>query len=143
MITRSEIPDECLSYSELKDRIREECGKNLSKKERVLLMAKKLEDDLTLKDTICDQICTYLAHVTSERHIRGCLPDEYKQANKKRVTEQSTSRLRNSAANDEKSVSEQKAMTVDPEGYEETFDAKRKYVEPASEIAKKIAEEGR
>jgi hypothetical protein len=73
----------------------------------------------------------------------GCLPDEYKQANKKRVTEQSTSRLRNSAANDEKNVSEQKAMTVDTEGYEETFDAKRKYVEPASEIAKKIAEEGR
>jgi hypothetical protein len=70
---------EHLSYSELKDRIRAECARNLPEKERILLMAKKLEDDLTLKDTICDQICTDLNDVTSERHIRRCLPDEYKQ----------------------------------------------------------------
>jgi hypothetical protein len=55
-----EIPDEYLSYSELKDRIREECARALPKKERVLLMAQKLEEDLTLKETICDHICTDL-----------------------------------------------------------------------------------
>ena len=89
-----DVPDEHLSYSELKDRIRSECAKNLPAKERVLLMAKKLEDDLTLKDTICDQICTDLGDVTSERHIRRCLTDEYKQQKKRRDTEESTSGLR-------------------------------------------------
>jgi hypothetical protein len=44
-----DIPDEHLSYSELKDRIREECIRTLPKKERILLMAKKLEEDLTLR----------------------------------------------------------------------------------------------
>ena len=57
-LTSYETPDEKLSYSELKDRIRSECARNLPAKERILLMAKKLEEDLTLKDTICDQICT-------------------------------------------------------------------------------------
>jgi hypothetical protein len=71
-LTGYETPDEKLSYSELKERIRSECAKNLPDKERILLMAKKLEEDLTLKDTIC----TDLADVTSERHIRRCLPDE-------------------------------------------------------------------
>ena len=42
-----EIPDEKLSYSELKDRIRGEVTVALPKKERVMLLAKKLEDDLT------------------------------------------------------------------------------------------------
>jgi hypothetical protein len=98
------VPDEHLSYSELKDRIREECGKTLPKKERIILMAKKLEEDLTLKDMICDQICTDLGDVTSERWIQRCLPDEYKQQKKKRVTEESTSGLANSAANDGKNV---------------------------------------
>lgn len=60
-----------LSYSELKDRIQVECARNLPEKERILLMAMKLEDDLTLKDTICDQICTDLEDVTSVRHIQG------------------------------------------------------------------------
>jgi hypothetical protein len=73
-----DVPDEHLSYSELKDRIKIGCVRSLPAKERVLLMAKKLEEDLTLKDTICDQICTDLGDVTSERHIRKCLPDEYK-----------------------------------------------------------------
>jgi hypothetical protein len=117
-----DIPDEHLSYSELKDRIREECARTLPKKERILLMAKKLEDDLTLKDTICNQICTDLADVTSERHIRRCLPDEYKQQKKKRTTEESTSDLRAWSANDDKNVPEQEAMTVDTEGYEERFE---------------------
>jgi hypothetical protein len=134
------VPDEHLIYSELKDRIIEECTKTLPKKERIMLMAKKLEEDLTLKDTICDQICTDLAHVTSERHIRDCLPTEYKQAKKRRVAEESTSDLRQSATNDDKNVPEQKAMTVDTQGYEQPFDAKRKDVEPVSEIVKKIAE---
>jgi hypothetical protein len=133
-----ETSDEELSYSALKDRIREECAKTLPEKKRILLMAKKLEDDLTLKDTICDQICTDLGDVTSERHIRKCLPDEYKQQKKRRDLEESISGLRNSAANDDKKVPEQKAMTVDTEGYEEPFGRKRPDVEPASEIVKNL-----
>jgi hypothetical protein len=93
-LTGYEIPDEKLRYSELKDRIRAECVRSLPAKERILLMAKKLEEDLTLKDTICDQICTDLGDVTSERHIRKCLPDEYKQQKKRRDIEQSNSGLR-------------------------------------------------
>ena len=94
MIIRYETPDEHLSYSELKNRIREECAKSLTKQERVLLMAKKLEDDLTLKDTICNQICADLEDVTSVRHIQRCLQAEYRQQKKRRVTEESTSDLR-------------------------------------------------
>jgi hypothetical protein len=67
-----DIPDEHLSYSELKNRIREECARTLPKQERILLMAKKLEEDWTLKDTICDQIVTDLKDVTSETWIRRC-----------------------------------------------------------------------
>jgi hypothetical protein len=133
-----ETPDEELSYSELKDRIRGECARALPKKERVLLMAKKLEDDLTLKDTICDQICTDLCDVTSERHIRRCLPDEYKQ-HKKRVTKESNSELRTMSENDDKNVPEQRAVTVDTEGYEEAFeDIKRPDDRLASEIVKNL-----
>jgi FtsZ-binding cell division protein ZapB len=138
MITRSEIPDEYLSYSELKDRIREECARALPKKERVLLMAQKLEEDLTLKETICDHICTDLKDVTAETWIRRCLPDEYKQHRRKSVTKESTDELRHSAVNDDKNVPEQTVMTVDTEGYEEPFDTKRKDVEPASEIVKTL-----
>ena len=91
------VPDKHLSYSELKDRIVEECARTLPKKERISLMAKKLEDDLTLKDTICDQICTDLKDVTSESWIQRCLPAEYKQQKKRRVAEQSTSDLANTS----------------------------------------------
>jgi hypothetical protein len=115
------VPDEHLSYSELKDRVRIECARVLPKKERILLMAKRLEEDLTIKDTICNQICTDLGDVTSERWIRKCLPDEYKQQRKRRDIEESSD-LRNSAANIGKKVPEQKAMTVDTQGYEETFE---------------------
>ena len=131
------VPDEHLSYSELKERIIEECAKALPKKERLLLMAKKLEDDLTLKDTICDQICTALDHVTSESYIRKCMPDEYKQQKKRRVSEQNSDDLRSSwSANVQDNVPEQKTVTVDTEGYEEAFeDANRgPNVKPASEI---------
>jgi hypothetical protein len=138
-LTGYEIPDENLSYSELKDRIRAECVRNLPAKERILLMAKKLEEDLALKDTICDQICTDLGDVTSDRWIRKCLPDEYKQTKKRGVTEESTSGLRNSSANDDKNVPEQKAMTVNNTGYEEAFeDVKRPKVESASEVVKNL-----
>ena len=65
-----EIPDEKLSYSELKDRIRGEVTVALPKKERVMLLAKKLEDDLTIKDTIRDQICTDFRDIISERYIQ-------------------------------------------------------------------------
>jgi hypothetical protein len=96
MLDKYETADEYLSYSQLKDRIREECGKNLPTKERIVLMAKKLEEDLTPKDSICCQICTDLGDVTSERHIRRCLPGEYKQQKKKRVAVESTDDLRTS-----------------------------------------------
>jgi hypothetical protein len=80
-----EIPDEKLSYSELKDRIREEVAGTLPKKERImLLLAKKLEDDLTVKDTICGQICTDFKDLISPDYIRKCLPEEYKQKSKMR-----------------------------------------------------------
>ena len=80
-----DVPDDHLSYSELKDRIRAECARSLPEKERILLMGKKLEEDLTLKDTICDQICTDLVDVTSERWIQKCLPYEYKQRKRKKL----------------------------------------------------------
>jgi hypothetical protein len=134
-----DVPDEHLSYSELKDRVRVECARVLPKKERILIMAKKLEEDLTLKDTICDQICADLGNVTSERHIRWCLPDKYKQRKKRRVTEESTGNLRTIAANEEKSVPEQKAMTVNIAGYEEAFeDVNRPNVVSAAETVKTL-----
>ena len=133
-----ETPDEDLSYSELKDRIRGEVAKTLPKKERIVLMAKKLEDDLTLKDTICDQICTDFKDLIAEQYIRRCLPDEYKQ-HRRKATEESTGELGTKFVNDDKNVAEQKAMTVDTEGYEEAFeDVKRPNVEPASEIVKNL-----
>ena len=66
--------------------------------ERILLMAKKLEDDLTLKDIICDQICTDLNDVTSVRHIQRCLPYEYKQRKRKKGTEEFTGELATNVA---------------------------------------------
>jgi hypothetical protein len=141
MIERYETPDEHLSYSELKDRIREECGKNLPAKERIQLMAKKLEEDLTLKDTICDQICTDLGDVTSDRWVRKCLPDEYKQTRKRNKGTEQDAEL--SSANVDKNVPEQKAMTVDTEGYEEPFEEADRgpNVKPASEVVEKLRKE--
>lgn len=135
-----EVPDDHLSYSELKDRIIAECARNLPAKERILLMAKKLEEDLTVKDTICSQICTDLSEVTSERWVRKCLPEEYKQQKKRnRGTEQYAEQ---SAANDDNNVPEQKAMTVDTQGYEQPFeDISRKDQEPASEVVKALQKE--
>jgi hypothetical protein len=129
------VPDEHLSYSELKDRVRVECAVVLPKKERILLMAKKLEEDLTLKDTICDQICADLGDVTSERHIRRCLPDEYKLRKKKAAAVANGHR----SVNKDKNVPEQKAMTVNTGGYEEAFeDVNRPNVESAAEIVKTL-----
>lgn len=135
-----EVPDDHLSYSELKDRIIAECARNLPAKERILLMAKKLEEDLTVKDTICSQICTDLSEVTSERWVRKCLPEEYKQQKKRnRGTEQYAEQ---SAANDDNNVPEQKAMTVDTQGYEQPFeDISRKDQEPTSEVVKALQKE--
>jgi hypothetical protein len=110
MLETYETADEHLSYSELKDRIREECRKNLPEKERIVLMAKKLEEDLTPKDSICRQICTDLCDVTSDRWVRKCLPDEYKQ--QKKSTEESTSGLSHSGSNGSKNVTEQATMRL-------------------------------
>ena len=83
----------------------------------IFLITKKLEEDLTLKDTICDQICTDLGDVTSERHIRRCLPDEYKQ-HRRREQKNVTDDYGQMSVNDDKNVPEQKAkaMTVDNAG---------------------------
>ena len=132
-----DVPDEHLSYSELKDRIRAECGRSLPEKRRILLMAKKLEEDLTLKDTICDQICTDLRDVTSDRWVRKCLPDEDKQQKKRRDIEQFAEQ---SSTNEEKNIPEQKAMIVDTQGYEESFEDTDRgpNVKPASEIVESL-----
>jgi hypothetical protein len=103
-----EIPDEKLSYSELKDRIREEITGALPKKERIVLLAKKLEDDLTIKDTICSQICTDLKDLISPDYIRKCLPEEYKQKSKMRRGARNTN-----IANDDKNVAEQRTVAID------------------------------
>jgi hypothetical protein len=131
------VPDEHLSYSELKDRIRGEVARTLPKKERIILMAKKLEDDLALRDTICDQICCDFKDLIAEQYIRRCLPDEYKQ-HRRRLPEETSDELRTKFVNDDKNVPEQTAMTVDTEGYEEPFGRKRPDVEPASEIVREL-----
>jgi hypothetical protein len=137
MLVSYETPDEQISYSELKDRIREECRKNLPEKERIVLMAKKLEEDLTPKDRICRQICTDLCDVTSDRWVRKCLPDEYKQQKKRNKGTEQYAEL--TSANDDKNLPEQETITVDNHGYERPFDEmKRKDVEPASEIVKTL-----
>jgi hypothetical protein len=125
-----EIPDEKLSYSELKDRIRGEVTVALPKKERVMLLAKKLEDDLTIKDTICDQICTDFKDIISESYIKKCLPDEYKQKSKQRKKVEEPSA--NSSANDGKNVSEQKTMAVDVDA----STGRQTYAEPEPESTK-------
>src|SRR5919108_4354292 len=102
-----EIPDEKLSYSELKDRIRGEVIGTLPKKERIMLLAKKLEEDLTIKDTICGQICTDFKDLISPDYIRKCLPEEYKQKGKMRREVCNTS-----IANDGKNVAEQRTTAV-------------------------------
>src|ERR671923_2431441 len=103
-----EIPDEKLSYSELKDGIREEVAGALPKKERIMLLAKKLEQDLAIKDTICSQICTDFKDLISPDYIRKCLPEEYKQKSKMRR------RVCNTIiANDNKNVAEQRIVTTD------------------------------
>jgi hypothetical protein len=137
MLISYETPDEHLSYSELKDRIREECRKNLPEKERIVLMAKKLEEDLTPKNRICRQICTDLCDVTSDRWVRKCLPSEYKQQKKRNKGTEQYAEL--SSANDDKNLPEQETITVDNQGYERPFDEmKRKDTEPASEVVKAL-----
>jgi hypothetical protein len=137
-----DVPDEHLNYSELKDRIKAECVRHLPAKERILLMAKKLKEDLTLKNTICEQICNDLADATSVRWIQKCLPDEYKKRKSKKTTEQSTGELTNSSLIEDKNVPEQKAMTVEIGGYERSFeDISRKDDVPSSEIVEQLKKE--
>ena len=122
-----EIPDEKLSYSELKDRIREEVAGALPKKERIMLLAKKLEDDLAIKDTICSQICTDFKDLISPDYIRKCLPEEYKQKSKMRRGACNTS-----IANEDKNVAEQRTLVVDASTCQETIS------EPESELKQEI-----
>src|SRR5215217_2936268 len=110
-----EIPDEKLSYSELKDRIREEVAGALPKKERIMLLAKTLEDKGAIKDTICSQICTDFKDLISPDYIRKCLPKEYKQKSKMRRGACNTS-----IANEDKNIPEQtvQILTSGEETYE-------------------------
>jgi hypothetical protein len=103
-----EIPDEKLSYSELKDRIRKEVAGALPKKERIMLLAKKLEYDLTIKDTICSQICTDFKDLISPDYIKKCLPEEYKQKSKMRRGTCNTN-----IANDDRNVAEQRTVAIE------------------------------
>jgi hypothetical protein len=122
-----EIPDQKLSYSELKDRIREEVAGALPKKERIMLLAKKLEDDLAIRDTICSQICTDFKDLISPDYIRKCLPEEYKQKSKMRRGACNTS-----IANEDKNVAEQRTLVVDASTCQETIS------EPESELKQEI-----
>ena len=103
-----EIPDEKLSYSKLKNRIREEVARALPKKERIMLLAKKLEDDLAIKDTICSQTCTDFKDLISPDYIRKCIPEEYKQKSKMRKKACNTN-----IANDDKNVAEQRTVAIE------------------------------
>ena len=125
-----EIPDEKLSYPELKDRIREEVTGALPKKERIVLLAKKLEDDLAIKDTICSQICTDFKDLISPDYIRKCLPEEYKQKSKMRRGARNTN-----IANEDKNVVEQRTtVAVDASTGQETISESES--EPKQEIIK-------
>jgi hypothetical protein len=75
-----------------------------------MLLAKKLEDDdyLTIKDTICSQICTDFKDLISPDYIRKCLPEEYKQKSKMRRRACNTN-----IANDDKNVAEQRTVVID------------------------------
>jgi len=126
-----EIPDEKLSYSELKDRIRKEVAGALPKKERIMLLAKKLEDDdyLTIKDTICGQICTDFKDLISPDYIRKCLPEEYKQKSKMRREVCNTN-----IANEGKNVAEQRTIAINANTGQETISEPES--EPKEEIIK-------
>jgi len=123
------IPDEKLSYSELKDRIREEVTGALPKKERIVLLAKKLEDDLAIKDTICGQICTDFKDLISPDYIRKCLPEEYKQKSKMRRGACNTN-----IANDDKNVAEQRTVAINASIGQETISEPES--DPKEEIIK-------
>jgi hypothetical protein len=104
-----EIPDEKLSYSELRDRIREKVTGALPKKKRIMLLAKKPEDDyLAFKHTICSQICNDFRDLISPDYVRKCLPVEHKQKSKMR-----RGACNPSLANDDKNIAEQRAVFID------------------------------
>jgi hypothetical protein len=74
-----------------------------------MLLAKKLEqDNLSIKDTICSQICTDFRDLISPDYIRKCLPEEHKQKSKMRRGACNTS-----VANDDKNIAEQRAVFLD------------------------------
>lgn len=123
--------DEELSYSDLKDKIREEVSTKLPTKERLMLLAKKLEDDLVPKENICTDICKDLADIISDRYIRKLLPDEFKQKKKASGT---------SSANDDKKTIEENNIP-EPEEIEILTDGApaRKQVDP--DFGKGVIEE--
>ena len=60
--------------------------------------------------------------MTSERWVRKCLPDEYKQTRKRNKGTEQDAELSSANAGNNVPEQEQTAMTVDTEGYEEAFE---------------------
>src|SRR5215208_1020458 len=96
-----------------------------------MLLAKKLEDDdyLTIKDTICGQICTDFKDLISPDYIRKCLPEEYKQKSKMRREVCNTN-----IANEGKNVAEQRTIAINANTGQETISEPES--EPKEEIIK-------
>lgn len=74
-----------LNYAQLKDLTREELRSFLiSKKERILLLARKLEQNEKIKNKICARLYQGFGDLISLDYIRECLPDIYKEKSKAR-----------------------------------------------------------
>jgi hypothetical protein len=80
-----QIPLEDLNYAQLKDVTREEILSFLiSKKERILLLARKLEESEKIKNRISARLCQDFGDLISPDYIIECLPDIYKEKSKAR-----------------------------------------------------------
>lgn len=73
-----------MNYAQLKDLTREELSFLISKKERILLLARKLEENEKIKNKISARLCQDFGDMISPDYIRECLPDIYKEKSKVR-----------------------------------------------------------
>jgi len=81
----TQVPLENLNYSQLKELTRKEISNFLvSKKERILLLARKLEENEKIKNKICAHLCRDFGDLISPDYIRECVPDIYKEKSKAR-----------------------------------------------------------
>lgn len=80
-----QTPLEELDYAQLKDLTRKELLSFLiSKKLRILLLARKLEETEKIKNRISARLCQDFGDLISPDYIRECLPDIYKEKSKAR-----------------------------------------------------------